>query len=159
MINIGALTDLVLDYLAEQTSQLVGDSLAPEGGGWLKGQPNTGVFVPYITVNGQGAVQRFPTMDVLSEAILSWEVTYHLHGHGGSRSQADWIAHEGRAATPGMTGMLFGENDPSGDQHSYRIIATDLKSVSPTTRNLAVDPPYWTVVDTFTFVCSRTRNA
>lgn len=159
MINVGALTDLVIEYLRDQTNQLIGDSLPPEGGGWLNGQPNTGVFVPYITVNGQGAEQRFSSLDTLDKAILSWEVRYHLHGHGGSRSQADWIAHEGRAATPGMTGLVFGENDPSGDNNAYRIIATDLKSVSPTTRNMSVDPPFWTVVDTFTFVCSRTRNA
>lgn len=157
MINVGALTDLVLDYLRDTTQQLVGDSLAPDGGGWLNGQPNSGVFVPYITLNGQGATQKFSSLDTLETAILSWEATYRLHGHGGSRSQADWIAHMGRTACVGMTGLFFGD-DNVGDLNSYRIIATDLKSVSPTTRNMSVDPPIWTVVDTFTFVCSRTRN-
>lgn len=159
MINIGALTDLVLVYLRDQTEQLVGDGLAPDGGGWLNGQPNSGIFVPYITLNGQGAVQKFSSVDTLESAILSWEVLYHLHGHGGSRSQADWIAHRGRTACPGMTGLSFGDDDGSGDLNSYRIIATDLKSVSPTARNMSVDPPFWTVVDTFSFIVSRTRNA
>ena len=153
MIDLGSLTDTLLAHLRDVSQQLVGDSLPPEGSGWLDGQPNTGVFVPYLTVAAAGAAPRFSTLDIVDTAILSWTVDYQVRGHGGSRSQADWVAYQGRLAAHSMKDATFGD-----DIASYRVIATEWKSVGPTARNMAVDPPIWTVLDTVTLVCSRTRN-
>lgn len=152
MIELGALTDLTIDHLQDITGQLIGDGVAPAEGGWVAGQPNSGAFAPYLVIISGGAAPRFSALDDLSTAILSWEVTYQMRGYGGSRAQVDWIMSVGRAALEGMTHSAFGSSD------TYRIKATDWKTLGATARNDSVDPPYWQVVDTFYFLCSRTRN-
>lgn len=152
MIELGALTDLVLEHVADETGQLVGDGIAPPEGGWISGQPNAGVFAPYLVLASVGTVPRFSSLDDLTTAILSWEVSFQMRGYGGSRTQVDWVMTLGRSALEGLTHQTFGEDD------TYRIKATDWKSLGATTRNDSVDPPFWQVADTLYFLCSRTRN-
>jgi hypothetical protein len=44
VINLGALTDLMIDQL-DGGGLLVGDGVAPKPGGWEKGSPNVDRFV------------------------------------------------------------------------------------------------------------------
>jgi len=152
MMEMGSLTELVIDHVADISGQLVGDGIAPAEGGWVSGQPNSGIFAPYLVIVSTGAAPRYSSMDDLTTAILTWEVSYQMRGYGGSRAQVDWVMTVGRSALEGLTHSVFGVHD------TYRIKATDWKSLGATVRNDAVDPPYWQVADSFYFLCSRTRN-
>jgi len=143
VINIGQLTSQVVMALAEESNQLVGDGIAPDGGGWLSGQPNVSAFVPYGVVVFTGATLSDPALRY-AEQIRSWETGWRLSSFGGSREQCDWVAALVRNALDDCIGQEFG---------AYRVTMAQWRSLGPMTRNDSVDPPMWSVSDTFTLRC------
>ena len=146
MINHGALTDALITRVTTGSAQLVGDGIAPEGGGWATGQPNKGIFVPYIVVVSQGA--RVSTENFTG--FMDWRVTWSTRNFGGSRKQVDWVAQKSRESIDSINKTLFGE---SGDQ--YKIINVEWDSLGAVQRIDTVNPPFWQTFDSFALICSR----
>lgn len=147
MIDHGALTDRMIETLAQATEERVGDGVAPADGGWLAGQPNVGVFVPYLVLVDGGMIPRNDVMCDNPDWLATWSVRYF----GGSRSQCDWIASKGRNALPSLDRMTFGGLDV------YQVQSRDLVSIGAVTRVDQVDPPYWQCFDTVQLLCSPRR--
>ena len=143
MIDHGALTRLLLDHLGGIV-QHVGDGVAPYEGGWMEGQPNSGVFVPYVVLVSQGAMPKVVTMC----NSYDWDVSWSLRSFGGSRRQCDWIATQVREAMEGIAKEVFGA-DP------YEVRNLMWGSLGAVQRIDTVDPPFWQVFDSFSLYCSR----
>lgn len=147
MIEHGALTDLLLTHLETESGQLVGDGIAPAEGGWADGQPNKGIFVPYMVAVSSGATVEINDMAY----AIDWRVNWSLRSFGGSRKQADWIATKSRNAVEGLLHSTFGTDDP------YKIIGVAWSALGPVTRIDTVNPPFWQTFDSFGFICSRVQ--
>jgi len=149
MIDHGALTDLLIYQLSTDTGELVGDGIAPAEGGWLKGQPNQSVYVPYMVLVSGGASVMINDLD----GNLDWTVNWSLRYFGGSRKQVDWIANKARNAIDGGPNNVlhntFGVNQP------FKITAVQWTNLGAVSRVDTVNPPYWQVYDSFGLVCSR----
>lgn len=146
MINHGLLTDALISKVSSSSGQLVGDGVAPDGGGWASGQPNQGIFVPYIVVVSQGA--RVVIEDFTNK--VDWHVTWNTRCFGGSRKQVDWIAQKARESIDEMNKTIFGY-----EALPYKVINVDWENLGAVTRIDTVNPPYWQVFDTFSLICSR----
>lgn len=146
MIDVGALTEMLLEHLRDGSDALVGDGIAPKEGGWLQGQPNKDVFRPYLVLVSQGASPRENTPWTGTDP--AWAVTWSLRSFGGSRKQADWVALAGRAAVAGITKRTFGTDE-------HKVHALEWGGLGSVNRIDSVDPPFWQIFDTFTLVCSR----
>ena len=146
MIDLGALTELLIAELGAVEGLLVGDGIAPMDGGWLQGQPNQSVFRPYVVLSSQGASPRENTPWTGTDP--AWAVTWSLKHFAGSRKQLDWAALQARAAVHGITKTTFGVD-------VYKVHALEWSSLGSINRIDSVDPPFWQAFDTFTLVCSR----
>lgn len=150
MLDHGLLTDLVLAHLESQVAglvdspalPLVGDGVAPDGGGWLEGQPGAGVFRPYVVVASAGAVPRY--LDV-SSFDPDWGVGFSLRSYGGSRKQCDWMATLSRRAVAGVASLAVGE---------WRVIGVEWGTLGPVSRVDATSPPFWQSFDSVSLVLS-----
>lgn len=149
MIDHGALTDLVISQISTVTGELVGDGIAPAGGGWLQGQPNQNVFVPYTVVVSAGATVEIDGLDGRLDFIVNWS----LRHFGGSRKQCDWIAQKSRDAIDNEPSALitqtFGVDTP------YKIIDVRWQNLGAVTRIDTVNPAFWQSYDSFGIVCAR----
>ncbi len=145
MINHGALTDALMTRITTGSGQLVGDGVAPEGGGWATGQPNQGIFVPYIVLVSQGA--RVSTENFTG--YMDWRVTWSTRNFGGSRKQVDWVAQKSRESIDSINKTLFGD---AGVQ--FKIISVEWESLGAVQRIDTVNPPFWQTFDTFALICS-----
>jgi hypothetical protein len=143
VINIGKLTVEVLAVLGQKSGQLVGDGVAPHGGGWLSGQPNVSAFVPYGVVIFTGAQLPDPAW-AYSEQVRAWETSWRVSSYGGSREQCDWVAALLRDAVGGCINQRF---------DSYKVSMAQWRSLGAMTRDDSIDPPMWSVSDTFTLRC------
>ena len=145
MIDHGALTDLVLGHLQTVSGELVGDGIAPADGGWVKGQPNQSVFVPYSVLASGGAS---PTVTDF-RYTFDWRVSWSLRHFGGSRKQVDWIATKNRSAVEGLLQEHFGVSD------EFKIIGMSWDSLGAVNRIDTTNPAFWQAFDSFSFICSR----
>ena len=143
MIDIGKLTDQLVTALAQSSGQAIGDGIRPDGVGWLDGQPNVGVFVPYGVLSFQGAQPRDTTIR-FSEQIRAWTTNWRLSYYGGARNQCDWVAARIRDELDNAIGQEFG---------IYKVTGVGWRSLGAMERNDAIDPPLWSVTDTFILSC------
>lgn len=143
MIDIGALTRCVLVALRQESGQLIGDGVAPEGCGWISGQPNVSAFVPYGVVSFTGASNPDQALRY-AEAIRTWDTTWRLSCYGGSREQCDWVAALVRAGVEDCLNQEFG---------AYRVSYAWWRSLGSMTRSDVTDPPMWSVTDAFVLRC------
>jgi hypothetical protein len=150
VINHGALTDALITQLVTDTGELVGDGVAPTAGGWLAGQPNQSVYVPYIVLASQGASVMINDLD----GNLDWTVTWSMRYFAGSRKQVDWIANKARNAIDGGPNNVLYKT--FGTTPQYKITAVQWTNLGAVQRVDTVNPPYWQVFDSFGLVCSRT---
>ena len=148
--NHGALTDALFASL--QTSlgtspvdPLVGDGVAPAGGGWLEGQPGDGVFRPYCVLVSAGASTR--GMSIATYEPVVWTVGFSLRSFGGSRVQCDRMADRARNVVAGIVGTSFG-------QPSWRVISVEWQSLGPVVRVDSTSPAFWQVFDSVSLVVS-----
>lgn len=144
MIDTGAMTELYLDHLRTETENYVGDGVAPAEGGWLKGQPNQSVFVPYIVAVNEGS-------SVFSQDfrnVTEWRVSWSMRYFGGTRKQLDWMALKGREAIQSFLKTEFGTD-------VYRVSGIEWRGLGSVNRVDAVNPPYWQAFDSFAFICQR----
>lgn len=140
MIDHGALTDALLAHLAEV--ELIGDGVAPSGGGWVEGQPNVVAFRPYAVLV-DGGMQPITSPNLIKTSRPDWTASWSLRYFGGSRKQCDWIAGLFRPAIEGLRGQTFGI-DP------HKIRSVDPLMMGAVSRNDQVDPPYWQAFDSLT---------
>lgn len=143
MIDTGAFTDALLAMLADG-GVLVGDGVAPESGGWDKGQPQVSRFVPYATLGfSGGGVHIDPIAPLGGE---DWSLSFSLRSFGGSRKQVDWVAASARAivVSVGAARPLVG---------GFRVARVSWQSLGAVSRVDSVDPPYWQVYDAFSLLC------
>lgn len=142
----GPLTDAILDHLEAALDTalgiLVGDGIAPVGGGWSGGQPGEGDFVPYVVLSTMPASKGFT--DPVPGGDTSWRAGYSLRCVGALRSQCDWVADKSRQAM-----VLYKPKtiDLDGD---WRVLKTSYDTLGAVTRNDSTDPPYWELLDTAT---------
>lgn len=138
----GLLTDALLDYLESETSNglLVGDGMAPLDGGWTGGEPGKGDFVPYVVLS-TGPAQKQSRDPLGGMENSSWLATYTTKHVGALRQQTDWAADQVRKA---MVKFRPAHIDLDGD---WAIVQTTYPQLGAISRNDAVDPPYWELVD------------
>jgi hypothetical protein len=148
VIDHGALTDAILTQMAT-SGELVGDGVAPVDGGWLQGQPNQSVFVPYTVLVSTGANVMINDLD----GNLDWTVNFNLRHFGGSRKQCDWIATKIRnvidAGPNNLLHSVFGTTVP------YKVTSIQWQALGAVNRVDTVNPAFWQTFDTVGFVCSR----
>jgi hypothetical protein len=150
MLDHGLLTDLVISHLEDRIAALVsssalplvGDGVAPDGGGWLEGQPGQGVFRPYVVVASGGASPRYQNLSTFEP---NWGANYSLRSFGGSRKQCDWMATISRQAIEGMVPTAVG---------TWQVIGLEWGSLGPVSRVDATAPPFWQVFDSVSLVLS-----
>ena len=143
MLDTGALTDYVIAALAEISWLEVGDGIAPDAGGWVKGQPNVDQFVPYAVVAFSGARPRTPEL-TLARQEDAWVCSFQLRYHGAARAQVDWTGTAFRQAVSGLLKQLFGAPD------AFEITWVEWQSLGGVLRNDSVDPPIWNATDSLT---------
>jgi len=148
MIDHGALTDKILTQLAT-SGELIGDGVAPAGGGWLQGQPNQSVFVPYTVLVSTGANVMINDLD----GNLDWTVNFNLRHFGGSRKQCDWVANKTRAVVDAAVNALIHQTFGSGEV--FKIAAINWQALGAVNRVDTVNPAFWQAFDTLGFICSR----
>jgi hypothetical protein len=140
VIDHGALTDAILGVLSP--IELLGDGVAPTGGGWVMGQPNVVGFRPY-GVLVDGGLNPVTSPQLLKTNRPDWRASWTLRYVGGSRSQCDWIAGMFRPAIVNLLNLEFGED-------VHRVLSVDPLMMGAVTRNDQVDPPYWQASDNLT---------
>lgn len=157
----GEVTDALIDHLTETLAMvtvagvtrpvLVGDSEAPTAGGWSEhGTPQRGVFIPYVTVATEAAMQRDPSPVAGSHA--SWILGYRLRTFGADRKQADWAADEARVACLALTQATI----TAGER--WRITQVNFAQLGPVVPARGqIDPPAWQVIDTVGLWLDRHR--
>lgn len=143
MIDLGKLTDQLLISMAQASQQKLGDGIRPDGVGWLDGQPNVGIFIPYGVLSFQGAVTRDPTLR-FEQSVRAWMTNWRISYYGGSRQQCDWVAAKFRDTLDNAIGQEFG---------IYKVTAAGWKSLGSMERHDDIDPPMWSSTDTFTLSC------
>lgn len=148
MIDHGAFTDALLDALGDV--ELIGDGIAPSGGGWLMGQPNVVSFRPY-GVLVDGGMTPIQSPQLVKTDRPDWSASWSIRYFGGSRKQCEWIAGQFRPSIPELRGMEFGTD-------VHRIINVSPLMMGAVMRNDQVDPPYWQVFDNLTIHVTP-RNA
>ena len=147
MIDTGALTDVFLDSMslaldtAGFSATLVGDGTAPAEGGWVAGQPGSGLFRPYVVLVSGGAAPRWQTP---ASYTPCWAVAFSLRSYGGSRPQCDLMATAARGCADAMGKTEFA---------SWKVVNVEWGSLGATTRVDAASPPFWQAFDMVTLVC------
>ena len=153
LLDRGALTDAVLDHVSTQLAAAtgvtvgkvppLGDHVAPKEGGWVNGQPGSGLFVPYVVLKTGGGAPR-----ALSPATTdpAWAMNFTFVSNGGSRAQCDWMSRALYEAVAGLKNTRFG--DPA-----WKVINVEWSALGAMLRNDATDPPFWSVSDTVLLVC------
>jgi hypothetical protein len=148
VIDHGALTDKILTQLAT-SGELIGDGVAPVDGGWLQGQPNQSVFVPYTVLVSTGSNVMINDFD----GNLDWTINFNLRHFGGSRKQVDWVANKTRAVVDAGVNTLL--HATFGTTEVYKVTAIQWQALGAVNRVDTVNPAFWQCFDTVGFVCSR----
>lgn len=143
MIDIGKLADQLISSMGQSSGQAIGDGIRPDNVGWLDGQPNTGVFIPYGVLMFQGATPRDVTLR-FSEQIRAWTTNWRLSYYGGARQQCDWVATRIRDTLDNAIGQEFG---------IYKVTGVSWRSLGAMERHDEIDPPLWSMTDSFTLSC------
>jgi hypothetical protein len=129
------------------SGELIGDGIAPIDGGWLQGQPNQSVFVPYTVLVSTGSNVMINDLD----GNLDWTVNFNLRHFGGSRKQVDWVANKTRTSVD-TSGLLYAT---FGTTEVYKVTAIQWQALGAVNRVDTVNPAFWQSFDTVGFVCSR----
>lgn len=148
MLDHGALTDAILTQLAT-SGELIGDGIAPVDGGWLQGQPNQSVFVPYTVLVSTGSNVMINDLD----GNLDWTVNFNLRHFGGSRKQVDWIANKTRSVVDAGVNTLL--HSTFGTAEVYKVTAIQWQTLGSVNRVDTVNPAFWQCFDNLGFICSR----
>ena len=140
-IHRGKFTDNLITYLSltlgeGDTPVLVGDSEAPEAGGWTGQQATKGVFVPYVTVKTGQAGPNPLGQSIGGRLGAGWRLSYPISWTGANRSQAEYAADQLR----GLVGSLHGfvVNDGVRD---WKINKSEVVQMGEARRNDRLDPP------------------
>lgn len=130
--------DRVLEHLlwaGSQAELLMGDNLAPAEGGWVNGQPQSGLFKPYTVLM---LMQSSPT-DGFCEPPKEWVTQFSVRHYGASRAQLSRQANTARVAllVPWVDGQ-------------WRSMRMHWESFGSVQRVDSTDPPFWQCYDALT---------
>ena len=73
-----------------------------------------------------------------------WQTQWRVSSYGGSREQCDWVATLMREGVRYCIGQSV---------ETYRVSMATWRSLGPMNRSDAIDPPIWSVSDSFTLRC------
>lgn len=144
MLDTGALTDHVITQLDLISWLEVGDGIAPDAGGWAKGQPNVDQFVPYVVVAFMGARPRTPEL-MMTKQESAWVAQFQLRYHGGARAQVDWTGMEARVMVDALLKTHVVNNGVT-----HEITWVEWQTLGGVQRIDTTDPPTWQATDSLT---------
>lgn len=134
---------------AAEPAVLLGDGIAPEGAGWLSGQPGTGRFVPY------GVLKTLSASPTRQQSVRdpggAWDFPYQITGWGTLREQADYI-NDVLTTAAGAIGKVRGDDSPVPGFGIAMVVVTAL---GPVDRTDQVSPPLWTRTDSILLRVAR----
>jgi hypothetical protein len=138
------MTDWLLEFLTVAEVP-VGDHLAPISGGWSSGQPNTGVFAPYIVlVSGSARTVQ----GRLRPEMWDWKMSYTVRCHGVTRNIADQLA---TRVINSLSGL------PRDEIGMYRMDLVSIDSIDGVAVDKSTTPPFFSVGVNLTVDVVRTR--
>jgi hypothetical protein len=149
VIEIGALAQLLITQLENESGMLVGDGIAPVEGGWIEGQPNVKAFRPYAVLMQGPATPASPDRVVPHHS--EWMVNYSLRTFAGSAEQL-------RFASQTFRNTLATYKPTFGTGDVFKTVFVHWDQLGSNVRNDQVDPPYWQTFDALRFEVSRSRN-
>jgi hypothetical protein len=128
--------DLLLESMlvtATDAGLLVGDNVAPAEGGWVNGQPQSGIFKPYsvLMLMQSGSTDGFC-------GPSEWVTQFSVRHFGASRKQLSWVSNQIHQVLDGQTRWKG-----SGWQEIHR----HWTAFGSVVRVDSVDPPYWQAYD------------
>lgn len=154
-ISRGAVTGLLFTHLKNALANgpiLVGRGIAPQGGGWVSGQPGVGQFVQYTVLKTGQAITPPPgTPDTLGKRSFAWQLTWTLAHHSDMESKADLVGDVVREALA----SLWPPN--SGLEVDGRVWVCQgvlVPTLGPSQRDDSTDPAHWSITDGVSVVLS-----
>lgn len=163
MIDVGEMTTwlhgaLTAAFAADTAvpGVLVGDGVAPEAGGWSKGQPNdtAGVFVPYLVLGyGAPVVSQSANTPLCDTTATLLAISYVLTSFTHDRASADQLAARSRAHVKALTTLGVGAGDLS-----LRGAALFVDSVRGAVRTDQTFPAMWSATSNLRLNVARTRS-
>lgn len=129
---------------------LVGRGVAPPGGGWPNGAPNTGAFVPYAVLKTGTAITPAPgEPERLSGRRASWLCRYQITSHSTKESRVEDTAQLMRNAVITFAGPL------TLDTVVWVVQSVLVPQLGATERDDSTDPAGWRVTDDVSLHLSR----
>lgn len=149
----GVLTDTLVVALTaaldDDPAILVGDGMAPVEGGWPKGEPGEGDFVPYIVLTC-GSWRPAAGL-TLAPAGDAWSASYRVGSYGGQREHADYVADRVHQCWPRM------QLDPMtlGHGGEWGFASWDIAEMGEVVRNDQIQPSMWSTTSALTLLVTR----
>lgn len=128
--------DRLLEHLLTELANadlLGGDNMAPEEGGWVNGQPQSGYYKPYTVL----MLQQSSPGESLTHCV-EWTTQFSVRHFAASRRQLSWQANKAHVA------LLRPWVDHLSDWQSSRTRWAAFGSVQ---RVDTTDPPFWQAYD------------
>lgn len=148
------LTTAVVKHLATQLQPeiLVGRGVAPKDGGWVGGQPGSGLYNSYITLRTGRAITPAPgEPNPIGRVINSWSVSYRMNCFGAMESHAGDVADRACEAISTLEGPFTLKGV---DWVLQQVVFGGMSDIIP---NNSTDPPYWQTSADVSLHLSRVR--
>ena len=128
----------------------VGRGVAPQGGGWPKGEPGQGDFVDYAVLSTGTAVTPAPgEPERMAARRISWLLNYQVAYHSVNESKVDTVAYGGRKVLVGIEGPVV------LDDVEWTIQSVLIPQFGDTRRDDSTNPSHWKVTDAVSLHLSR----
>ena len=158
MIAAGEVTTFLLEHLIAEAAKpecpfpgtMIGDGVAPERAGWPAGQPNTGVFIPYLVLKAAGTITTTTGVPLCDSTGVIFPVNYQLVAYHNTRTDSDTLAEWSRTAVRADKG------DYVIADLTVRMRQAAIDSMALATRDDSTFPKLWS--STTSFHVNATRN-
>jgi len=149
LIDTGELTSYLVQQLTvhfQEEDVIVGDGVAPEGGGWSEGTPNTvGGFVSYVVLSSTSPVSAtLPNTPLCTTVPVRLDVPYVLTAYENTRYGADHTAARSRIHVKNMPVVVANLGDLVFKGHEVWI-----DSITGAVRNDSTHPKMWSASTNF----------
>ena len=136
------------EFIETEVQILVGDVVAPTGGGWQEDSSKIGAeFVPYVVVTPNTATPKDPSLDDPSQ---DWAVPYTVTVYGVDRNQVEDLADVVRVALLAVKKVAL-----TMSQSNWRMTTIKCNSIGGVGYTSAVSPTAYSQSDSFTLTLSR----
>lgn len=156
-IDTGGFTDMLLERVTailenSPTPVLVGDGIAPHGGGWTEGQPGKGSFIPYMTVVFVGGTAQ---TSGLVQGDRDWMLGYSIKGFHATRKSLDSMMLLVRDSLAAVTVGNKLDHPLIGDKDQWQVLKVHYDNLGSVQRVDSVNPPYWQAFDAIRLECAH----